>query len=95
MVSRSWHSKLSGDLLLIQKDGYFFMEGILLTFAASHGSPWTYDTRVPLMFLGDAWVRGGRYQDAQVNDMAATLSRILNVPPPSGNEGRALAEILR
>jgi hypothetical protein len=47
------------------------------------------------MFLGKEWVKGGRYQDAQVNDMAPTLAQILSVPPPSGNEGRALAEILR
>jgi len=96
MVSRAWHPKLSGDLLVVQKDGSFFTEGILLTFSASHGSPWSYDTRVPLIFLGNSWVKGGRYpQDAQVADMAPTLAHILTVPPPSGNEGRALAEILK
>ncbi len=95
-VSRAWHPRVSGDLLLVPKDGSFFMEGILLTFASSHGSPWTYDTRVPILFLGPSWIRPGRYpQDIQVADIAPTLSYLLSVPPPSGNEGRALAEILK
>ncbi|HVE40311.1 MAG TPA: alkaline phosphatase family protein [Planctomycetota bacterium] len=95
-VSRAWHPRVSGDLLLVPKDGSFFSEGILLTFAASHGSPWAYDTRVPLIFLGSSWFRPGCYpQDAQVADMAPTLAHLLTVPPPSGNEGRALAEILK
>ena len=95
-VSRAWHPRVSGDLLVVPKDGSFFSEGILLTFAASHGSAWGYDTRVPLFFLGNSWFRPGRYaQDAQVADMVPTLAHLLTVPPPSGNEGRALVEILR
>jgi hypothetical protein len=96
LVSRSWHPRLSGDLLLIQKDGYFFIDGLLMSFVANHGSPWTYDSRVPLMFLGSTWVKGGKYaQDAEPADIAGTLAHILTIPPPSGNEGRALAEILK
>jgi predicted AlkP superfamily pyrophosphatase or phosphodiesterase len=95
-VSRSWHPNVSGDLLVIQKDGCFFTEGILLSFAAMHGSPWTYDTHVPLLFLGRPWVKGGTYlQAAQPADLAPTIARILSIPPPSGSEGRVLAEILR
>jgi hypothetical protein len=95
-VSRAWHPRVSGDLLLVPKDGSFFSDGILLTVAASHGSPWTYDTRVPLMFLGPSWFKPGRYpQSVEVADMAPTLAYLLTVPPPSGSEGRALAEILR
>lgn len=95
-VLRSWHPKVSGDLLLVQKDGCFFTEGVLVSFAAMHGSPWTYDTHVPLLFLGTPWVKSGAYlQPAEPADLAPTLARILSIPPPSGSEGRALAEILR
>jgi hypothetical protein len=95
-VSRAFHPRVSGDLFIVPRDGSFFSDGILLSYAASHGSPWTYDTRVPLMFLGNSWIRPGRYaQDADVADIAPTLAHLLTVPPPSGNEGRALGEILR
>jgi hypothetical protein len=81
---------------MIQKDGCFFTEGILVSFAAMHGSPWTYDTHVPLLFLGTPWVKGGAYlQPSEPADLAPTLSRILSIPPPSGSEGRVLSEILR
>jgi hypothetical protein len=95
MVSRSWNSQVSGDLLLIQKDGSFFKEP-KFNAAAMHGTPWTYDTRVPVMFLGRSWVKGGQYlEKAEPADIAPTLSQILGVPPPSGSEGRALSEMLK
>lgn len=96
LVSRSWHPQLSGDLQVIQEDGWIFNDGILLSAAASHGTPWLYDTRVPLMFLGSRWIRPGKYPAAaEPADIAPTLAYLLTVPPPSGSEGRTLAEILK
>lgn len=95
LVSRSWNSRVSGDLLLIQKDGWYFSEAPS-TMSAMHGSPWSYDTRVPLAFLGANWVKAGRYGPAaEPADIAPTLACVLDVPPPSGCEGRILSEILR
>jgi hypothetical protein len=60
-----------------------------------HGSPWTYDTHVPLLLFGSG-VTSGRYTDAVgVADIAPTLSVLLNVPAPSGSQGRVLQEALR
>jgi len=95
-VQRAWHPKVSGDLVVIQKDGWIIAEGVLVTFAASHGTPWKYDTHVPLLFLGAPWVKSGAYlQAAEPADIAPTLARVLSIPPPSGSEGRVLAEMLR
>jgi len=94
-VSRAWNERISGDLLLIPKDGCFFKEP-KFNAAAMHGTPGVYDARVPLMFLGRRWVKGGQYlEKAEPADIAPTLSQILGVPPPSGSEGRALSELLR
>jgi len=97
VVSRSWNGQISGDLLLIQKEGCFFIEKAgKFKPQGMHGTPWTYDARVPVMFLGRPWVRGGRYlETAEPADIAPTLSSILGVPPPTGSEGRALSEMLR
>lgn len=95
-VQRAWHPKVSGDLVVIQKDGWIIAEGVLVSFAASHGTPWKYDTHVPLLFLGSPWVKAGAFlQAAEPADIAPTLSRVLSIPPPSGSDGRVLAEILR
>jgi hypothetical protein len=95
-VSRAWHPRVSGDLMVIPRDGSYFGEGVIIGSAATHGTPWEYDTHVPLIFFGNAWFRPGRYaQDAEVADIAPTLAHVLTVPPPSGCDGRALAEILK
>ena len=63
---------------------------------ATHGSPYAYDTNVPLMLLGARWIRPGPSASyAEVVDLAATLAYLLETRPPSASEGRILGEILR
>jgi len=98
MVSRSWHPRVSGDILIVQKDGWVISpkrDDPNPTFA-SHGTPWEYDTRVPMIFMGEAWIKKGKYAGAaEPTDIAPTLAEILRIPPPSGSEGRVLTEILK
>jgi predicted AlkP superfamily pyrophosphatase or phosphodiesterase len=95
LASRSWNAERSGDLLLIQKDGWYFGE-FPVEMSAMHGAPWTYDARVPVVFMGPRWIRPGAYSlAAEPADIAPTLAFLLGVPPPSGSEGRVLREILR
>ena len=91
LVLRAWNRELSGDLYLIQHP-YTLFGGVPVT----HGSPYGYDTNVPLMFYGKRWIKAGKYpQAATVADLAPTLSYLLEIRPPSGSEGRVLEEILR
>ncbi len=59
----------------------------------THGTPYGYDTHVPVMFLGPG-IRAGRY-DANIapNDIAPTLATMLEVETPSGAWGRVLTEM--
>ena len=62
--------------------------------AAIHGSPWTYDTYVPIFFAGSgvpAQIIGRRVAPT---DIAPTLAAYLGVKPPSGSVGRMLTEVL-
>jgi len=94
-VQRAWHPDVSGDIVVIQKDGWFLPDKET-KYASMHGSPWTYDTHVPLMFSGNSWIVPGKYgQEAQPLDIAPTLAHLLNVGLPSGCEGRVLMEILK
>lgn len=64
------------------------------TDGTNHGSPWTYDTHVPLLWYGPG-VAPGVYQDAvTVADLAPTLSALLGIDPPGGSQGRVLREML-
>jgi len=61
----------------------------------THGSPYEYDTHVPVIFLG-AGVRAGTYPGSiGVQDIAPTLSTLLAIQAPSGNMGRVLKEMLK
>ena len=62
--------------------------------AATHSSPWSYDTNVPLAMYGPRWIKAGKYGDSEVVDLGRTVAFILNVRPPDGCEGRVLTEAL-
>ncbi len=59
----------------------------------THGSPYGYDTHVPVMFLGPG-IRAGRYDvNIAPNDIAPTLATMLEIETPSGSRGRVLTEM--
>jgi arylsulfatase A-like enzyme len=79
----------SSDLFIIQEPGYLFEANT----PASHGTPFNYDTHVPLIFMG-AGIKAGRYyEDAAANDIAPTLAAIARVQEPNGSIGRVLQEM--
>jgi predicted AlkP superfamily pyrophosphatase or phosphodiesterase len=92
LMRRAWNRQVSGDLMVVNKPNWFPGSGS----GTSHGSPYSYDTNVPLMIMGKRWIRPGAYgQYAEVVDIAPTLAHLLRVRPPSGAEGRVLTETLR
>ncbi len=93
LMQRSWHRQVSGDLLVVIKPNWIFSYG---SGGTSHGTPYTYDTNVPLMIMGPRWIRAGKYgQYAETVDIAPTLSHLLDIRQPPGSQGRVLNEILR
>jgi hypothetical protein len=61
---------------------------------STHGSPWSYDQRVPILWFGAGIAAGIHRGEAFVSDIAPTLSHILGVPRPTGARGRVLTEVL-
>ena len=60
---------------------------------ATHSTPFSYDTHVPLIFMGQG-IKPGRYNGSVIeNDIAPTLATILDVETPSGSVGRVLLEM--
>lgn len=86
-LRRSWHPDVSGEVQYMLQP--YWLAGVHTV--ATHGSPYDYDTHVPLMLYGPRWVRAGRVDAAaEVVDIAPTLARLLHVPAPSASEGRLL-----
>jgi predicted AlkP superfamily pyrophosphatase or phosphodiesterase len=62
--------------------------------SATHGSPYSYDTHVPLVIMGRGFAPGRYTQAAAPTDIAPTLAHLLGVEAPSCSVGRVLAEAL-
>jgi type I phosphodiesterase/nucleotide pyrophosphatase len=64
----------SGDIIVVPKEGW-----ILSSSATTHGTMYTYDARVPVMFFG-AGIKAGRYDTAATPaDIAPTLAAVARV----------------
>ena len=85
-LRRSWHLDVSGDVQYALKPNWMFGPNV-----ATHGSPYGYDTQVPLLMYGPAWVKPGRIvAPVEMIDIAPTLARMLGVAAPAGSEGKLL-----
>ena len=62
---------------------------------ATHGSPYDYDTHVPLIFYGP-WFQAGRYPEfVRTVDLAPTLAEIAGVKPGEKLDGVVLRRALK
>ena len=85
-VRRSWNAEVSGDVPFVLKP-YWMFSGA----AATHGSPYPYDTQVPLLAWGPRWVKAGRVDSrVEIVDIAPTVSQWLGIAPPATSQGRVL-----
>jgi predicted AlkP superfamily pyrophosphatase or phosphodiesterase len=80
--------------------GGWYVMAVLPEFAegndsgADHGSPYTYDTHVPLAFFGSPFQAGTYRTHAEPVDLAVTLASLLGINAPSSAIGRVLTEAL-
>ena len=61
----------------------------------THGSPYNYDTHVPLIFYGAAFRPGTYRERVTPADLAPTLAAALGITPPALADGRVLESALR
>ncbi len=85
-IERSFHPAVSGDVVLITDP--FWMPG--KGRGTTHGSPYSYDTQVPLLLAGSGIHPARISARVSTLDLAPTLADILGILQPAGNEGRIL-----
>jgi len=84
----------SGDIFIVFEPGHYINDFDGLTVATTHGSPWRYDTYVPLVFYGWRVPAAHVSRPTRTVDVAPTLARLLDLKPPSGSVGEPLSEVL-
>ena len=91
-VVAGFHARRSGHLFLIQGP-HWFMEEDPDYYAATHGSPYDYDARVPLMFLAPGLTPQVVEREVGTEDFAPSITGYLGLRPPGDATGTGLAEI--
>jgi predicted AlkP superfamily pyrophosphatase or phosphodiesterase len=82
-VQRAFHPERSGDVVVIQKPMWYFDEDPDY-YATTHGSPYSYDTFVPILVLAPGVKPATVYEPAAPAQIAPTLAALLGIRPPSG-----------
>lgn len=93
-VLNNYHPDRSGDIYVVFQPGWFIndMDGLSVT--VTHGSPWRYDTYVPIIFAGFGIQPQTVSRRVHTVDVALTLATIARTVPPSGAAGEVLLEVL-
>ncbi len=90
-VANNIHPVRSGDIYVVQDPYWFnFDKGPV---SAMHGSPWSYDTHVPVIFAGAGIPSQMIYRQIQPADVAPTLSALLGMTAPASAQGTVLPEV--
>src|SRR5258708_1012787 len=84
-VQFGFYGPRSGDLFLVPEPYWMYSPQ-----GTTHAQPYSYDSHVPLIFMGPGIRAGIHYEPVTINDAAPTLAAILGVEKPSGSTGRIL-----
>lgn len=94
-VLRNHDPDRSGDIYIVFAPHVFINDFDGLSVAAAHGSPWRYDTHVPVIFAGHEVSAARIVRPVTPYDIAPSLSAYLGINPPSGSRGQPLHEVLQ
>lgn len=92
LVQMGFNRKRSGDVVIELEPGLIEWMGKTGT---THGSPYTYDTHVPLWFYGGLISNGTTSESVDITDIAATLVNLLNIEAPNGCIGKPIKAICK
>ncbi len=89
-IAKGYDITQNGDLVILDKPGFIEYQGT----GTSHGTPYSYDTHVPLIFYGWHIKKGETHDRKVITQIAPTLAQKLKIPFPNGTEAHVLLEVL-
>jgi predicted AlkP superfamily pyrophosphatase or phosphodiesterase len=93
--ARGYYPGHSGQIFLVPREGDFITVHDP-SYAFTHGSAWSYDSRIPILFYGPPFIRQGEFDSPIAQqDISPTLAALLGTPPPSTTTGRAQRQVLQ
>jgi arylsulfatase A-like enzyme len=91
-VNRMYYPYRAGDIYIVQPPNQ--SNGAKNIQRITHGSPWNYDSYVPLLFVNPGFKAQKIVRQVYTTDIATTLSTLLMIKPPSASVGQPLEEVL-
>ena len=90
-LQNGYNQKFSGDVLLVPNPATikYSKKG------STHGSGYSYDTHVPLIFYGNGIKKGSSKKKYTITDIAPTIANLLQIEFPNGNTGEIIEEVLK
>jgi bisphosphoglycerate-independent phosphoglycerate mutase (AlkP superfamily) len=61
----------------------------------THGSPYTYDTHVPIIFYGWNIPKGESHDKKVITQIAPTISQLLKITLPNSTSSEVLSEVFK
>ncbi len=94
LVQRGYNRNRSGDIALIFEPAV--IESIYGDHTGTtHGSPYNYDTQVPLLWYGWNIKQGSTTRKIDITDIAPTVSTFLHIGFPSGCTGSVIEDLFK
>ncbi|AUC15670.1 alkaline phosphatase [Tenacibaculum sp. SZ-18] len=90
-LQKGYNQKLSGDVLLIPNPSTI----IYPKKGSTHGSGYSYDTHIPIIFYGNGIKFGKTAKKYEIIDIAPTIATMLKVEFPNGSTGKVIEEALK
>jgi hypothetical protein len=91
MVQNLYNPKRSGELMILVEPGWFHGG----TKGTTHGTMWTYDTHVPMLWYGNGVPQGSTVRTTYISDIAPTVSSMLDILEPNGSIGKPISELFK
>lgn len=97
MVRSGYHYKESGDVIFTLESGYLpkSKDTDKARKGTSHGSPYAYDTQVPLLFFGHSVPQQEVFRVVEITDIAPTIAHILNISFAHAATGKPIVELFQ
>jgi predicted AlkP superfamily pyrophosphatase or phosphodiesterase len=91
LIQNGFYQKRSGDVALLLEPSWMDWSHT----GTTHGTPYSYDTRVPLLWYG--WhIKPGEYGECvEITDIAPTITSMLKIMPPNAATGKPILPLVK
>lgn len=90
-IQKGYYFNRAGDVIIYTDPAWVEYERT----GTTHGSPYSYDTHVPLLWYGYTIKSGSSSEPVSITDIAPTVSVLLNIPFPNGCTGKPIPFLVK